>query len=199
MPLISKVSKGQTITAEKMNTIIDALNELRVTSVVGGQFSRGLGGTTITVTAPTRKQASVQATVCPFTPTATAVSSGYDVTFQVGTINGVLPSNIFGKLSNVSTSSNKYFYIKCTTDGKVITEAVIESDATLRTPVQPTADTAPEEFNIVIGYMTTAGLTERIIACGNLSAKIAPSIQEDSETYVAGQRNYTQYYNWIYF
>jgi hypothetical protein len=196
MALIGKVQKGQLITADMMNNIIDSIRECQLQSVVGGVFKRGVGGTTITLKAG--QQQGQEQTLCPFTPTATATTSGYDVTFQVGTINGVLPTNILDKLSNVSTSQNNYFYIKCTTDGKIITEAVIESDTTLRTPVQPTADTAPEEFDILIGYMTTAGLTQRIIACGNLSAKIAPSIQEDSETYVAGARNYTQYYNWIF-
>jgi hypothetical protein len=198
MPLISKVSRGQTITAEKMNTIIDALNEVRVTSVVGGQFSRGLGGTTITVTPPRSKQGGVEATVCPFDPTATAVTSGYKVSFSAGTINGVLPTNMNTPITNVTTSSNNYFYLKCTTDGKVVTSSVLEKDTTLRVPEQPTADTAPTVFNIMVGYMTTAGITERTIACGNLQARIAPSVQEDADTYTAGQRNYTQFYNWVF-
>lgn len=195
MPLIGKVQRGQLITADMMNNIIDSIRECQVQSVVGGIFKRGVGGTTITVKAG-RQQGGE--TLCPFTPIASAVTSGYEVTFQAGTINGVLPTNMLNKLTGVTTASNNYFYLKCTTDGKVITSSVIEKDTTLRTPVQPTADTAPTQFNIMIGYMTTAGITERTISCGHLQARIAPSLQEDANTYVAGERNYTQFYNWVF-
>ncbi|NBX71910.1 hypothetical protein EBQ91_03240 [bacterium] len=195
MALIGKVQRGQPITADMMNNIIDSIRECQLQSVVGGVFKRGVGGTTITVKAG-RPQG--EATLCPFTPIASAVTSGYEVTFQAGTINGVLPSNMLGKLTNVTTSSNNYFYLKCTTDGKVIISSVLEKDTTLRTPVQPTADTAPTEFNIMVGYMTTAGITERTISCGHLQARIAPSLQEDADEYVAGERNYTQFYNWVF-
>ena len=125
MPLISKISKGQIITADKMNSIIDALNEARINSVVGGQFSRGLGGTTITVTSR-RSQPNAEGIICPFTPIATAATTGFNVAFQAGTINGVLPDNMLVPLTNVMTSSNNYFYLKCTTDGKVVTSSIIE-------------------------------------------------------------------------
>lgn len=195
MPLIGKVQRGQPLTADMMNNIIDSIRECQVQSVVGGIFKRGVGGTTITVKAG-RQQGGE--TLCPFTPIASAVTSGYEVTFQAGTINGVLPTNMLDKLTNVTTSSNNYFYLKCTTDGKVIISSILEKDTSLRTPEQPTADTAPTEFNIMVGYMTTAGITERTISCGHLQARIAPSLQEDADEYVAGQRNYTQFYNWVF-
>jgi hypothetical protein len=196
MALLGKVQRGQLITAEMLNNIIDSVRECQLQSVVGGVFRRGTGGTTITLKAG--KQQGEQTLLCPFTPIATAVTSGYEVTFQAGTINGVLPSNMLGKLTGVTTAAINYFYLKCTTDGKVITSSIIEKDTSLRTPVQPTADTAPTEFNIMVGYMTTDGMTDRAISCGHLQARIAPSIQEDANTYVAGQRNYTQFYNWVF-
>jgi hypothetical protein len=195
MSALTKVQKGQQITADMVNNLIDNIRECQIQSVVGGLFKRGAGGTTITVKAGQQQQ---QANICPFQPFLTAVTSGYDVMFQAGTINGVLPTNIFDKLTGVTTSSNTYYYLKCTTDGKVIISSVIEKDTSLRTPVQPTADTAPTEFNIMLGYTTTAGITERTITCGHLQARIAPSIQEDANEYVAGERNYTQFYNWVF-
>ena len=178
-----------------INNIIDGVRECQLQSVVGGYFRRGQGGTTLTIQSQRQQGGGA---VCPFTPTARAATSGYEVSFQAGTINGVLPTNMFEKLSNVTTASNTYYYLKCTTDGKVITEAVIEKDTALRTPAQPEADTAPAEFNIMLGYTTTLGITDRTIACGHLQARIAPSLQEDADEYVAGQRNYTQYYNWVF-
>ena len=194
MAILSKVQRGQPITADLINNIIDGIQECRLQSVVGGYFRRGQGGTTVT-RQPSRQQ---EGTLCPFHPTAKVATSGREVSFQAGTINGVLPTNMFEKLSGVTTASNTYYYLKCTTDGKVITEAVIEKDTVLRAPVQPEPDTAPTEFNIMIGYTTTAGITDRTISCGHLQARIAPSLQEDADEYVAGQRNYTQYYNWVF-
>jgi hypothetical protein len=196
---LRKYLVGEKITADMINGIVDSIRESQVNSVVGGSFKRSAGGTTISIIAPPKKTGAVAPqTLCPFTPIATAVTSGYEVTFQAGTINGVLPTNMLDKLTGVTTASNNYFYLKCTTDGKVITSSVIEKDTTLRTPVQPTADTAPTTFNIMIGYMTTDGMTDIAISCGHLQARIAPSIQEDANTYVAGKRNYTQFYNWVF-
>lgn len=197
MPLISKVSKGQVITAEKLNAMIDALNECRLTAVVGGQFSRGNGGTTITIQ-KARGGTPAQGVICPFDITLSPVTGGFIASFSAGTINGVLPTNIFTPLTNITTSANTYYYLKNTTDGKVITNCVLEKDTSLRTPAQPTADTAPTEFNIMIGYTTTAGVTEKTITCAHLQARIAPSIQEDADSYTAGERNYTQFYNWVF-
>ena len=195
MSALTKVQKGQQITADMINNIIDNIRECQLQSVVGGLFRRGAGGTTITVKAGQQQQ---EQTLCPFTPIPTAVTSGYEVRFQAGTINGVLPTNMLEKLTGVTTASNTYYYLKCTTDGKVITSSLLEKDTSLRTPAQPTADTAPTEFNIMLGYTTTAGITERTIACGHLQARIAPSLQEDADEYIAGERNYTQFYNWVF-
>ena len=197
MALIGKVQRGQLITADMMNNIIDSIRECQLQSVVGGVFKRGVGGTTITLDSR-QAQASTVSNICPFQPIATATSTGYNITFQAGTINGVFPENMLSAITGVTTGSNNYFYLKCTTDGKVITSSVLEKDTTLRTPVQPTADTAPTEFNVMIGYMTTAGITERTISCGHLQARIAPSLQQDATVYVAGKRNYTQFYNWVF-
>lgn len=194
MPLISKVSKGQPITTDKMNSIIDALNEARINSVVGGQFSRGLGGTTITVTPP--RGQGVQTATCPFDPTATSATGGYIVSFLAGTINGILPTNMFTPLTGVTTSAVNYFYIKCATDGKLLTSAVIEKSTSVRTPQASNIDTAPTELNVLIGYMTTGGIAIKTIPCSNITARIFPTIQEDNVTYVAGERNFKQYYNW---
>lgn len=195
MAILGKVQRGQPITADLINNIIDGIQECRLQSVVGGYFRRGQGGTTVTIQ-PSRQQEGGE--ICPFEPLLQAVTNGFEVTFQAGTINGVLPTNMLEKLTGVTTASNTYYYLKCTTDGKVVLSSVLEKDTTLRTPVQPTADTAPTEFNIMIGYTTTAGITERTISCGHLQARIAPSIQEDANEYVAGERNYTQFYNWVF-
>jgi hypothetical protein len=195
MPLIGKVQKGQAITADMMNNIIDSIRECQIQSVVGGVFRRGVGGTTITI-ASGRGGGGAVAQTCPFDITVTPVTSGYNVSFLAGTVNGLLPTNMFEPFTNVTTASVNYFYIKCTSDGKLITSTVIEKDTSVRTPQASNIDTAPSLLNILIGYMTTAGQAFKTIPCNNITAKIYPTIQEDNVTYVGGERNFKQYYNW---
>jgi hypothetical protein len=193
MAILNKVQKNQTITSDLINNIIDSIRECQLQSVVGGYFRRGPGGTTITVP-PSKGGATAQ--ICPFDPTVTAVTSGYQVSLSAGTINGILPTNMFSPLTGVTTASVNYFYIKCTSDGKLLTSAVIEKDTSVRTPQASNADTAPTTVNVLIAYMTTAGVAVKTIPCSNITARVFPTIQEDNVTYVAGERNFKQYYNW---
>jgi len=195
MAILNKLQKGQAITSDILNNIIDGIRECQVQSVVGGYFRRGTGGTTITV-APNKTQTAT----CPFTLSISSVSGGggMEASFSIGTVNGILPSNMFDKIAGVTTAQRNYFYIKATSDGKAVTTAVIELSTTIRTPPTPIKDTAPTEVNILIATMATSGLIESTIPCDNVNAKIVPSIQEDNTSYVSGKRNFSQYYNWIY-
>jgi hypothetical protein len=199
MAILSKVQVGQKITADMFNNIIDAIRECQINSVVGSggtiaTFKRGPGGTTVSINS--RRTGQVSSQVCPFDPTVTVVTSGFQVSFSAGTINGLLPTNMFSPLTGVTTASVNYFYIKCTSDGKLLTSAVIEKDTSVRTPQASNADTAPTTLNVLIAYMTTAGIAVKTIPCSNLNARVFPTIQEDNVTYVAGERNFKQYYNW---
>ena len=196
MPLIGKVQKGQPITADMMNNIIDSIRECQLQSVVGGYFRRGQGGTTLTI--QSQRQQGGAAEVCPFTAIVESVSGGFTVSFSLGTVNGILPSNIFDKITGVTTGQRTFFYIKADSDGKAITSALIEQSTTLRAPPVPLKDVAPAEVNILIATMATSGIVQSTIPCANINAKIVPSIQEDNSSYVAGERNFAQYYNWIY-
>jgi len=195
MAILNKVQRGQSISADLINNIIDSVRECQLQSVVGGFFRRGPGGTTITVP-PSKGGGSAQ--ICPFTAIATAVTTGFEVSFSIGTVNGILPSNMFTKITGVTTAARTYFYIKATSDGKAVTSALIEKDTTIRTPPIPLKDVAPAEVNILIATMATSGLIESTISCDNLNARIVPSIQEDNASYVTGERNLSQYYNWIF-
>ena len=199
MALLSKVQIGQKITAQLFNNIIDAIRECQINSVVGSggtiaTFKRGPGGTTVSINS--KRTGISSSSLCPFTPTATAVTSGYEVSFSTGTVNGLLPSNMFSPLTGVTTSGRNYFYVKCTSDGKSLSTAIIEKDTAIRTPPASTIDSAPTTVNILIATMATSGVIVSTIPCQNLSASIVPTIQEDNSSFVVGERNFKQYYNW---
>lgn len=203
MPLLSKVQVGQPITAELFNNMIDAIRECQINAVVGSggttaTFKRSTGGTTISINS-INKQASggVAATVCPFDATLTPVTSGINVTFEIGTMNGLLPTNMFNTF-NVTTSSVNYFFVTGTGNGKSITSCQIQSDTNppaFQSFQNP--DIAPTTVKVLIGVVTTAGEFRKAIPCSNISCIITPSIQEDNVTYVAGSRNFKQYYGWV--
>lgn len=199
MALLSKVQRGQPITAELFNNIIDAIRECQINAVVGSggtvsTFKRGPGGTTISINSKSTQNQSQQ--VCPFDPIVTSTTSGYSVSFSAGTVNGILPSNMFSPLTGVTTAQRNYFYIKCTSDGKSLSSAVIEKDTTIRTPPASSIDTAPTTFNILIATMATSSQITKTLPCENIVARIVPTVQEDNTTFVAGSRNFKQYYNW---
>jgi hypothetical protein len=193
MAILNKLQRGQEITSDILNNIIDGIRECQLQSVVGGYFRRGTGGTTITIGSPKAGEA-----VCPFTATIKSDGESLYASFSLGTINGILPSNIFEDIAGVTTASRNYFYIKAGSDGKAITSAIIEQTTTIRTPPTPLKDVAPAEVNILIATMATSGVVQSTIPCGNINAKIVPSIQEDNVSYVTGERNLSQYYNWIF-
>lgn len=187
---------GEKITADMINGIVDSIRESQINSVVGGTFKRSAGGTTISINAPPKTTGAVAQAICPFDPQVATTTAGYEVSFSAGTINGILPTNIFSPLTGITTAGKTYFYIKCASDGKLLTTAVIEKSTSIRTPQASNADSAPTEINVLIGYMTTAGTAVKTIPCSNITARVFPTIQEDNVTYVAGQRNFKQYYNW---
>lgn len=191
-----RVQKGQPITADMINNIIDSIRECQINSGVGYSFSRNAGGTTLTIKSTARQQATATAEVCPFDVTTAVTASGQDVSLSLGTINGLMPSNNFEKI-NTSTSGKKYVVINCESNGKNVTSASWAIENNFPVPSLATVDVAPATFGILVAGISGSEVY-KAIPCGNIIARISPSVQEDRETYVAGERNYNQYYNWIF-
>ena len=199
MALLSKVQRGQPITAELFNNMIDAIRECQINAVVGSggtvsTFKRGPGGTTISINS--RAGANAVAQPCPFDVSITTVSSGIDVYLSLGTVNGLMPSNNFEKI-NTNTSGKKYVVINCESNGKNVTSASWNIQNNFPVPVVATIDVAPTTFGVLVAAISGSDVY-KAIPCGNIVARVSPSIQEDRESYVAGQRNYNQYYQWVF-
>ena len=80
----------------------------------------------------------------------------------------------------------------------MITSAEIKTDTTIPTPSASQIDTAPTSLNVLFAVVTTGAEGIRTIPCSNIIAYITPSIQEDNSSFVVGERNFKQYYNWVY-
>ena len=200
MPLISKVAKGQVITAEKMNMIIDALNEVRITSVVGGQFSRGLGGTTITVPRPQGGGGGSFAFTYPFEYYSGGTTTAPWFGLRAGTVNGILPTNwttTFALPVATTAGYTKYIDLKCDTNGSAINEVTIELNATPPNPMLATNESAPPEFKINT-HVVINGDAYRTIGASSILAVVQESIRVDREAVEYGVKPWDQYYIWAF-
>jgi hypothetical protein len=92
MSELTKVQKGQQITADMINNIIDNIRECQLQSVVGGLFRRGAGGTTITVN-PSSGGGLVLTYPFEYYSGGTATAPWFGL--RAGTVNGILPTNWF--------------------------------------------------------------------------------------------------------
>jgi hypothetical protein len=201
MALLSKVQRGQPITAELFNNMIDAIRECQLNSVVGSggtvaTFKRGPGGTTISINSQNQQRTQQQEYICPFTPTIISTTSGIKLTLSAGTINGIIPVNMFSTFPVVTGQTN-YYYLYCNSDGKLLSLAQIEHSTSLPSYYAAVPDAAPANFNKIIAVVTSEGIAVRATACADLTAKVVASVQQDNVTYVAGSRNFIQYYGWV--
>lgn len=195
MGIPRKVKSGDPITADFVNSIIDSIKESQINAFVGGSFKRGTDGTTLTIS-PAPKALSQASQVCPFDVTTAVTASGQDVSLALGTINGLMPSNNFDVI-NTSTNGKKYVVINCESNGKNVTSASWAIENNFPVPPVSTIDVAPTTFGILVAGISGSDVY-KAIPCGSIIARISPSIQEDRETFVAGERNYNQYYNWVF-
>jgi len=194
--LPQRVQKNQPITADLLNNIIDSIRECQIQSGVGYSFSRNAGGTTLSITAPNKAGQTQVQEVCPFDVTTAVTASGQDVSLALGTINGLMPSNNFDTI-NTSTSGKKFVVINCDSNGKNVTSASWAIQDSAPVPPLATVDVAPATFGILVAGISGSSVY-KAIPCGSIVARVSPSIQEDRDNYVIGERNYNQYYSWIF-
>lgn len=193
--IVKKVQKGQVITADLINNIIDSIRECQIQSGVGYSFSRNSGGTTLSIKSSISGNVAVTEQ-CPFDVTTELATSGMNVSLALGTVNGLMPSNNFDKIS-ASTSGKKYVVINCESNGKNVTTASWDIQNSIPVPPLATIDVAPSSFSVLVAVISGTTVY-KTIPCSNIAPRVAPSIQEDRAEYVAGERNYNQYYQWVF-
>ena len=196
MPLPKRVQKGQPITADLINGIIDSIRECQINSGSGYSFSRNAGGTTISIKPQQPQIATAVADTCPFDVTASASGSDLAISVLPGLVNGVLPSNIFTTLT-ASSSGKKYIVVSCDSNGKNVTSASMAVETSIPTAPLATINSAPTQFKVIVAVVSGSSVY-KTIPCGNILARVSPSIQENTTTYSAGARNFNIYYQWVF-
>lgn len=195
MAIPRKVKAGDPITADYINSIVDSIKECQINAFVGGSFKRGTDGTTLTIS-PSKKSQAATAEACPFDVTGSISGTSLVLSVAAGMVNGVIPSNIFNTLTT-TTSGVKYVVVNCETDGKNVVAASCAVVTSLPVPQASTLNVAPPTFGVMIAAITGTEIA-KTIACGNVTARVSPTVQVDSVTYTAGNRNYSQFFSWLY-
>lgn len=207
MALLSKVQRGQPITAELFNNMIDAIRECQINAVVGSggtvsTFKRGPGGTTISINSRAGANAGV-AQSCPFDVTATPSGSNLLISVVAGTVNNLFPVNYINCLNpqttpiSVTTSNNNYIYIQVETSGENVTSCEIKSSTTTPSIPSPTTPLPPTTINVPIAVVVTSGAVYKAIACGDISLQSVEVFRQSVTPASAGDNAYQIYYNWI--
>jgi len=197
MALIGKVQRGQPLTADMINNIIDNIRECQLQSVVGGVFRRGVGGTTITVEPSTAGGLSL---TYPFEyysgGTATAPWFG----LRAGTVNGVLPTNwttTFALPVVTTAGYTRYVDLQCSGDGASVNSVEIQLNSTPPPPMTATYESAPSSFKINT-HTVVNGIAYRTIGASSILAVVQESIRVDRANVEYGVKPWDQYYIWAF-
>lgn len=123
----------------------------------------------------------------------------YDVTLYPGTVNQLLPSNMFSTI-NATITSTQYVILTGASDGYVVTDAPWSIVGTQPTPTDAVADTPPSTFYAIIGVILyNSGpntITIRQIIDADITA--IPSVWTTIARSGAGpfELAYVNYYYW---
>lgn len=197
MPALRKYQVGERITADMINGIVDSIRESQITSVVGGTFKRGSGGTTISVNTAQKSASSVSLTY-PFQFYTGGTTSAPWFGLRAGTINAIIPDNNTTTFSLPSIGVQKFVNLDCTTDGKQVQSATIVVEASPPSPINSTPEVAPSTFKINLYYIDIQRIERRTIGTSPIIAIPQEMIRETKTGVSFGELPYKSWYSWIF-
>jgi hypothetical protein len=198
MALLGKVQKGQLITADMLNNIIDSVRECQLQSVVGGYFRRGTGGTTVTVLPP--RGGGGEGLNYPFEYYSGGTVSAPWFGLRAGTVNGVLPTNwttTFALPVATTAGYTRYVDLRCQGDGYSINQVTIELNTNPPAPMSATPESAPSQF-VINTHAVINGVPYRTIGASSILAVVQESIRVDRTQVEYGVKPWNQYYIWAF-
>jgi hypothetical protein len=159
----------------------------------GYTFLRSSGGYSLNITAGSAPSA---ATPSPFDVTLVADSTGanYTATIRPGTVNGILPSNMFSSFS-ISASATTYFKAVATTDGKQVTSVSIVANDQAPAVQVPVPQALPAGFQVLFA-VAKAGNVFRTLASGNIAAAAEFLFTANAANWSPGKPMTENWYHW---
>ena len=147
---------------------------------------------------PIRTSPGPSITSCPLNIIVKNNSGNSTVSITAGTVNNLLPSNIF-VAGGFPINSKEVVYVKINalTDGHAVTSCSIVIDSNVPDIQQPTPFGLPQKVDILIGVISY-GTPYRTIGCGSiqLTGQQQFIINKDPPAQ-PGTLNYIPYYTWV--
>jgi len=196
MPILSKVQRGQPITAELFNNMIDAIRECQLQSVVGGTFKRTISGTTIAIQQQQGNSSSISLTYPYQIYFGGSATAGY-FGIRAGTINGIIQDNTSQTFS-IALDDTAYVNLECTSDGKQIQSAIIRKESSAPSPVGTTPEVAPTSFKLNLYYIDKNLKFYRTIGTSPIMAITHEMIREAKLSVEFGKLPYISWYSWVF-
>jgi hypothetical protein len=200
MKRIPRLSSSGVLTPPQWESVAKVIEsnfrEVTLQPGIGYHPKVGSGGTTMSITAV---GGSSVPTLLPFDMTIATASSppnNYEIKVAAGTVNGVVPSNIFTPLDlGVSTLDSVTIYVGLAvtaTSGQIQSVTITKSTTTFANQT-PTASTPPASFTIPMGLIT-GGKVYNLLGkyWVNATSSILYSTADPSSGFV------TNYYVWTY-
>lgn len=171
------VEPGQRITARRENELVRRIADLNAGTAPGRRSLIGSSSSSTSI-------------ITPFTIFLSSTS----ITIQPGTINQFLPTNMFTVLS-YTLLSTVFIKINVTTDGRVVTGAVIASEATPTAAIGTAANAGPTTFSILLGVISSSTIYQTWID-GNIRESLLLAVTESVAAPAPGGAAFTNYYTW---
>lgn len=183
------------VSEKEFNLLVDAIQSHSLRPGPNYRLTQTVGGVTILP-----KGSSSGGTSCPFTvsiaPNAASPTTDIDVTITPGTLNQLLPTNIYDTFTIAKMGT---FHVKlvASTDGEKVTSGAIEVDSTAAAATSPTPYSLPTTFDVTLAVIKDAA-SYRVIGCGSVSlfGRMQYTV-EKSPAAGPGLPTVTEYYNWV--
>jgi len=197
MAILSKVQRGQPITAELFNNMIDAIRECQLQSVVGGTFKRTISGTTIAIQQQQQNGSSSISLTYPYQIYFGGSGTAGYFGIRAGTINGIIQDNTSETFS-ISLGAVAYVNLECTSDGFQIQSATIKKESSPPSPVDTTPEVAPASFKLNLYYIDIDLKAYRTIGTSPIMAISQEMIKESITGVQFGELPYRSWYSWVF-
>ena len=193
------------LSASTLNDIRRELESLRITRVVGGTFRKLPGGTEIVVTGSRGGGGAFQA-AHPFQIRSTKKpsedeeeSNEYIVTVSPGTINSLLPDEIFDaesiKQHTIPKDALRHVVLNAQSDGQQITTATISLEPTAPEPQSPVIFGLPAQADFLRGVVYNSSVYQVITDNISVTGK-QQFVTEKTAPAQPGELPYEVYYVW---
>lgn len=117
----------------------------------------------------------------------------YRVKVRPGTMNSLIPSNMFDNFS-IATTGTYYVSLECATDGSSVTGAAISVGITAPLPIDEDIGAAPDAFSILLGVVVD--LSKYQLVDYVLFAIPVRTLYSLTDTPTPGEPYYDLHYTW---